>query len=61
MATAQTRHSDALTPEMGAPSSKLLVFDSCYHGTIDDALVDLERGYTLRRTILLDQMFALRL
>ncbi len=34
---------------------KLLVFDGCYHGTVDDTLVDVEDGCTVSRTSLLGQ------
>ena len=34
---------------------KLLVFDGCYHGTVDDTLVDVEDGRTISRTSLLGQ------
>jgi len=34
---------------------KVLVFDGCYHGAVDDALVDLEDGRTVTRRSLLGQ------
>jgi glutamate-1-semialdehyde 2,1-aminomutase len=34
---------------------KLLVFDGCYHGTVDDTLVDVEAGRTVSRASLLGQ------
>lgn len=35
---------------------KLLVFDGCYHGAVDDTLVDLEDGRTVTRRSLLGQV-----
>jgi glutamate-1-semialdehyde 2,1-aminomutase len=35
---------------------KLLVFDGCYHGTVDDTLVDLRDGRTVTRASLLGQV-----
>ena len=34
---------------------KLLVFDGCYHGTVDDTMVDVENGRTVSRASLLGQ------
>ena len=34
---------------------KLLVFDGCYHGTVDDTLVDVDAGRTVSRASLLGQ------
>ncbi len=34
---------------------KLLVFDGCYHGTVDDTMVDVEAGRTVSRASLLGQ------
>lgn len=34
---------------------KLLVFDGCYHGTVDDTMVDVEAGKTIGRASLLGQ------
>ena len=34
---------------------KLLVFDGCYHGTVDDTMVDVELGKTISRASLLGQ------
>ena len=34
---------------------KLLVFDGCYHGTVDDTMVDVEAGKTVSRASLLGQ------
>jgi len=34
---------------------KLLVFDGCYHGTVDDTMVDVEAGKTISRASLLGQ------
>jgi glutamate-1-semialdehyde 2,1-aminomutase len=34
---------------------KLLVFDGCYHGTVDDTMVDVEAGKTISRVSLLGQ------
>jgi len=41
--------------------SKLLVFDGCYHGTIDDTMVDIVDGKTVSRTSLLGQAYDLGL
>lgn len=35
--------------------TKLLVFDGCYHGTVDDTMVDVEDGKTVSRASLLGQ------
>ncbi len=35
---------------------KLLVFDGCYHGTVDDTMVDVENGRTMSRASLLGQI-----
>ncbi|MEW5769425.1 MAG: aspartate aminotransferase family protein [Pseudomonadota bacterium] len=35
---------------------KLLVFDGCYHGTVDDTLVDVVDGHTVSRASLLGQV-----
>lgn len=35
--------------------SKILVFDGCYHGTVDDTLVDVSNGHTVTRASLLGQ------
>ena len=35
---------------------KLLVFDGCYHGTVDDTMVDVENGHTVSRASLLGQV-----
>lgn len=35
---------------------KLLVFDGCYHGTVDDTMVDVEHDKTINRTSLLGQV-----
>ena len=40
---------------------KLLVFDGCYHGTVDDTMVDVEDGRTVSRTSLLGQTIDLGL
>ena len=40
---------------------KLLVFDGCYHGTVDDTLVDLRDGRTVTRVSLLGQVHDLAL
>jgi len=34
---------------------KLLVFDGCYHGTVDDTMVDVDAGKTISRASLLGQ------
>ncbi|GGP26441.1 aspartate aminotransferase family protein [Silvimonas amylolytica] len=39
--------------------SKVLVFDGCYHGTVDDTLVDLVEGKTTARDSLLGQVYDL--
>ncbi|MDR3426503.1 aspartate aminotransferase family protein [Silvimonas sp.] len=39
--------------------SKILVFDGCYHGTVDDTLVDLVDGKTTARASLLGQVYDL--
>lgn len=36
--------------------SKLLVFDGCYHGTVDDTMVDVMNGKTINRASLLGQV-----
>jgi glutamate-1-semialdehyde 2,1-aminomutase len=36
--------------------NKLLVFDGCYHGTVDDTLVDVVDGHTVSRASLLGQV-----
>ena len=36
--------------------NRILVFDGCYHGAVDDALVDLEDGRTVARKNLLGQV-----
>ncbi|NOT15604.1 MAG: aspartate aminotransferase family protein [Methylotenera sp.] len=41
--------------------NKLLVFDGCYHGTIDDTMIDLADGKTLNRASLLGQVYDLGL
>jgi len=41
--------------------SKLLVFDGCYHGTIDDTMVDIADGETINRNSLLGQVYDLGL
>jgi glutamate-1-semialdehyde 2,1-aminomutase len=41
--------------------NKLLVFDGCYHGTVDDTLVDVEYGRTVSRSSLLGQTIDLGL
>ena len=41
--------------------SKLLVFDGCYHGTIDDTEIDVVNGKTVNRTSLLGQVHDLGL
>jgi len=41
--------------------SKLLVFDGCYHGTLDDTLVDIENNKTINRSSLLGQVHELGL
>ncbi len=38
---------------------KLLVFDGCYHGTVDDTMVDVEDDQTVSRASLLGQTFDL--
>jgi glutamate-1-semialdehyde 2,1-aminomutase len=40
---------------------KLLVFDGCYHGTVDDTEVDVVDGKTINRTSLLGQVYDLGL
>jgi len=40
---------------------KLLVFDGCYHGTVDDTEVDVADGKTINRTSLLGQVYDLGL
>ena len=40
---------------------KLLVFDGCYHGTVDDTMVDIVNGSTTNRASLLGQMHDLGL
>lgn len=40
---------------------KLLVFDGCYHGTVDDTMVDVVGGKTIDRSSLLGQVHALGL
>ncbi len=40
---------------------KLLVFDGCYHGTVDDTMVDVEAGRTVSRASLLGQTIDLGL
>lgn len=40
---------------------KLLVFDGCYHGTVDDTMVDVEQGKTVSRASLLGQTIDLGL
>jgi glutamate-1-semialdehyde 2,1-aminomutase len=40
---------------------KLLVFDGCYHGTVDDTMVDVEDGRTVSRASLLGQTIDLGL
>ena len=40
---------------------KLLVFDGCYHGTVDDTMVDVINGNTSNRTSLLGQVHDLGL
>jgi glutamate-1-semialdehyde 2,1-aminomutase len=39
--------------------TKLLVFDGCYHGTIDDTMVDVVNGQTVNRASLLGQVYNL--
>jgi glutamate-1-semialdehyde 2,1-aminomutase len=41
--------------------SKLLVFDGCYHGTVDDTMVDVVDGTTVSRSSLLGQVHDLGL
>lgn len=41
--------------------SKLLVFDGCYHGTVDDTMIDLIDGKTINRASLLGQVVDLGL
>jgi len=41
--------------------SKLLVFDGCYHGTIDDTEIDIVDGKTVNRASLLGQVYDLGL
>jgi len=41
--------------------SKLLVFDGCYHGTIDDTEIDVVNGKTVNRASLLGQVYDLGL
>lgn len=41
--------------------SKLLVFDGCYHGTIDDTEIDITNGKTVNRASLLGQVYDLGL
>ena len=41
--------------------NKLLVFDGCYHGTIDDTEIDIIDGKTVNRTSLLGQVYDLGL
>ena len=41
--------------------TKLLVFDGCYHGTVDDTVVDLIGGKTVNRASLLGQVYDLGL
>lgn len=41
--------------------SKLLVFDGCYHGTLDDTMIDIVEGKTVNRTSLLGQVYDLGL
>jgi len=41
--------------------SKLLVFDGCYHGTLDDTMVDILDGETVNRNSLLGQVYDLGL
>lgn len=40
---------------------KLLVFDGCYHGTVDDTMVDVEHNKTINRVSLLGQVHDLGL
>ena len=40
---------------------KLLVFDGCYHGTVDDTMIDLVDGKTINRASLLGQVVDLGL
>ncbi len=40
--------------------SKILVFNGCYHGTVDDVFVDLENGVPVQRASLLGQVHDLR-
>lgn len=40
---------------------KLLVFDGCYHGTVDDTEVDVTNGKTINRASLLGQVYDLGL
>ena len=37
-------------------NSKLLVFDGCYHGTVEDTMVDSDAGRTINRASLLGQV-----
>jgi glutamate-1-semialdehyde 2,1-aminomutase len=41
--------------------SKLLVFDGCYHGTVDDTEIDIVEGNTTNRASLLGQVYDLSL
>ncbi len=41
--------------------NKLLVFDGCYHGTIDDTEIDTHEGRTVNRASLLGQVYDLSL
>jgi glutamate-1-semialdehyde 2,1-aminomutase len=41
--------------------NKLLVFDGCYHGTVDDTMVDVENNQTINRSSLLGQVHDLGL
>jgi glutamate-1-semialdehyde 2,1-aminomutase len=41
--------------------NKLLVFDGCYHGTVDDTEVDIVNGKTVNRASLLGQVYDLGL
>jgi glutamate-1-semialdehyde 2,1-aminomutase len=40
--------------------TKILVFNGCYHGTVDDVLVDLQHGVPVQRASLLGQVHDLR-
>lgn len=41
--------------------SRLIVFDGCYHGTVDDTMVDVVDGVTVNRNSLLGQVYDLGL